>query len=135
MRAIPGVESAAAVGYLPLTNYYGFMGATIELDASHKVSPTMFDYATPDYFRTMRTPILDGREFNAGDGPGSERVAIVNQEFAAKLGIGPHLVGKRVSIRFGPQRTYTIVGVTQSALIGGPGGVPSAQLFLPIRCV
>jgi putative ABC transport system permease protein len=133
LRAIPGVESAAAVGYLPLTNYYGFMGATIELDASHKVSPTMFDYATPDYFRTMRTPILDGREFNAGDGPGSERVAIVNQEFAAKLGIGPHLVGKRVSIRFGPQRTYTIVGVTQSALIGGPGGVPSAQLFLPIR--
>ena len=92
LRAIPGVESAAAVGYLPLTNYYGFMGATIELDASHKVSPTMFDYATPDYFRTMRTPILDGREFNAGDGPGSERVAIVNQEFAAKLGIGPHFV-------------------------------------------
>src|ERR1017187_4868407 len=83
------------------------MGAIIELDASHQVSPAMFDYATPDYFRAMGTPILDGREFNAGDGPGSERVAIVNQEFAAKLGIGPHLVGKRVSIRFAPPRTYT----------------------------
>jgi predicted permease len=132
LRTVPGVESAAAVGYLPLTNYYGYMGATIELDAAHEVSPAMFDYASPDYFRTIGTPMLEGRDFDAGDGPGAERVAIVNREFAARLGIGPHLTGKQVSIRFGPPRKYTIVGVVQSALIGGPGGLPSAQMFLPI---
>src|ERR1017187_8006540 len=92
---------------MPLTKLYGFMGAIIELDARSEGCPGMIDYASPDCLRTMETPILDGREFNAGDGPGSERVAIVNQEFAAKLGIGPHLVGKRVSIRFAPPRTYT----------------------------
>ena len=133
LRTVPGVESAAAVGYLPLTDYYSYMGAAIELDAAHVVSPALFDYASPDYFRTMRTPMLEGRAFDANDGPGSERVAIVNREFADRLGIGPHLAGKQVSIRFGPQHKYTIVGVVQSALLRGPGDAPAAQMFLPIE--
>jgi putative ABC transport system permease protein len=132
LRAVPGVESAAAVGYLPLTSYYGYGGATMELDSNHKVSPALFDYATPDYFRTMGTRLVEGRDFTPGDRTGAERVVIVNQEFATRLGIGPHLAGKHVTMQFGSARTYAIIGVVQSALAGGPSQKPNAEMFLPI---
>jgi putative ABC transport system permease protein len=131
LRAIPGVESAGAAGYLPLTRYYAYMGASMDLDASHHAT-ALFDYVSPDYFRTMGTRIVEGRDFRETDRPGADRVAIVNEEFANKLGVGPHLVGKRVTTRFGSGRTYTIVGVVQSELLSGPGVAPGAEMYLPM---
>jgi putative ABC transport system permease protein len=130
LRAIPGVESAAAVGYLPLVEA-GYMASAFDLDTAHAVSSAPVNMISPDYFHTMRTPVLEGREFNAADVATSEPVAIVNEQFARELGVGPHLAGKHLSSQWPRVRTYTIVGVVQSTRMAGPGDLPRAQIFFP----
>jgi predicted permease len=48
----------------------------------------------PDYFKTIGATMLAGREFNDGDGRGAPRVAVVNEAFARKFGLGKDAVGK-----------------------------------------
>lgn len=133
LRAIAGVESAAAVAYLPLMDHF-YGGGAVELDDRHKVSPTIWNNVSPDYFRAMRTRILEGRDFSDGDRQGSDPVAIVTEQFATQLGVGPHVVGKRVSVRYSATivRTYTIVGVVETPLARGPAAGSYVQMFRPI---
>ena len=130
LRAIPGVESAAAVDYLPLADNM-YVAATFALDASHTVSSALLNAATPGYFGVMGTHVVEGRDFNAADGNASDRVAIVNEEFIKRLGIGPHVVGLRITTRFPTEKPLTIVGVIQTVLTQGPDSKPVAQVFLP----
>jgi predicted permease len=38
-----------------------------------------YDAVSPNYFSTMKVPLLSGREFNAGDTAATRRVAVVNE--------------------------------------------------------
>lgn len=51
----------------------------------------------PDYFKTIGATMVAGREFNDGDSRESPRVAIVNETFARKFGLGRDAVGKFMS--------------------------------------
>ncbi len=62
-------------------------------------STSAFNNIGPDYFRTLQTPILAGREFTASDVQGAPRVAIVNEAFAREFGLDPRsAVGRRMEI-------------------------------------
>ena len=129
LRAVPGVESAGAVDYLPLMENV-YVAATFALDTSHTVPSALLNAATPDYFRTMGTRIVEGRDFNDTDQDQSDRVAIVNEEFVRKLGIGPHAVGRTLTTRWPTDKPIAIVGVIRNVLALGPDSKPSAQVFL-----
>ncbi|MPZ21777.1 MAG: FtsX-like permease family protein, partial [Luteitalea sp.] len=60
-------------------------------------SGSNFDQIAPAYFRTMGIPLIAGREFTRADGRGAPKVAIVNEAFAKKFGLGRDAVGKRMS--------------------------------------
>ena len=47
-----------------------------------------------EYFKTFDVPLVAGREFSVSDRMGAQPVAIVNQEFARKFGLGNEAVGK-----------------------------------------
>ncbi len=76
-----------------------------------------FDAVSPNYFSTMKVPLLSGREFNAGDTATNTKVAIINEtmakEFFAKRNpIGVHLaMGSGNAIKF----DIEIVGVVKDA--------------------
>jgi predicted permease len=76
-----------------------------------------FDAVSPNYFSTMRVPLLSGREFNAGDTAKSTKVAIINEAmakvfFANRNPIGVHLaMGSGDEIKFDTE----IVGVVKDA--------------------
>ena len=53
-----------------------------------------FNEIGADYFSTLGVRLVAGREFTTSDRVGSQRVAIVNQEFARKFGLGRDAVGK-----------------------------------------
>jgi hypothetical protein len=78
LRALPGVESAGAVQYLPLMPTDGFkaMGFLASPQEKGMGIGAILNYATPGYFRTMRTTIVDGREFEDADRAGSARTAL-----------------------------------------------------------
>jgi predicted permease len=68
--------------------------------------------ASPDYFRTMQTKLLMGREFDSRDKQDGTRVAVVNKAFADRLLPGKDPIGKR--FRTSPDgKPIQIVGVAE----------------------
>ncbi|MBI2402293.1 MAG: ABC transporter permease, partial [Gemmatimonadetes bacterium] len=73
-----------------------------------------FNVIGPAYFSTLGIPLVAGREFTASDGLGSPRVAVVNQTFAKKFGLGSDAVGKFMSTG-GRELNIEIVGLVTDA--------------------
>ncbi len=133
LRKIPGVEAAGGIDALPLATY-AYMGMGAELDSSHKVEFACLMRATPDYFRTMRTAIVAGRDFNSRDQQGARRVAIVNEAFAREAGGNQAVLGHTLKSIFGKEATSaTIVGIAQTVRYStAPGDKTLPILFLPL---
>jgi predicted permease len=51
---------------------------------------------TPEYFRAMQIPVLEGRDFTERDDMKASQVMIVNQAFAQKFFPGQNVVGKKL---------------------------------------
>jgi len=130
LRAIPGVQTAAAAQFLPLVEN-SYMGQEFSLDSIHKVPLTVTLPVSSDYFRTMQTRILDGREFTVADRVGTDPVVVVNHTFAAQLGIGDRIVGQKVSGWRG-EKQYTIVGVVADERLNGASWSPHASAYFPL---
>jgi predicted permease len=71
-----------------------------------------FNVIAPDYFATLRTPLLAGREFSDRDTDTSPRVAIVNESFARYFFGEGSALGRRVT---SVNVAYEIVGVVRDA--------------------
>jgi putative ABC transport system permease protein len=108
VRAIPGVEGAGVVAAgLPLTRggNDGFHVAGANASEWYEAD---YREITPEYFRTMGIPLIQGRFFNEADSAEASKVAIVNQAFArwrfpGHNPIGEHLIQEK--------KPYEIVGV------------------------
>ena len=81
------VETVSYTDFVPLSttagpwNYVRVEGYTPAPGESLAVNRAL---VAPDYFATMRIPILEGRDFNARDDRKGEPVMIVNQAFARR---------------------------------------------------
>lgn len=107
IRRIPGVQSAAVALTLPYERPLneGFR----MLEGSDRARyGTELIYVTPEYFETMRIPLLDGRRLLVSDTAQSQRVALVSQAFASKWFHGSQALGHHLEIEGG---TVEIVGV------------------------
>jgi len=124
MKRIPGVESAAVGLSLPYER--GLNNGVVILDgpSAGKAYTSSDAYVTPEYFQSMRIPILSGRGFAESDSASSETVALVNFTFARKLlgsndPVGRHIRSNGV--------TYTIVGMVAD-VTKRPGIIQTAPL-------
>jgi len=116
VKTIPGVTSAAETSALPLGGNWWNDRVVIEGEAN-EISVDMANIS-PNYFKTMGTPQLAGRDFTAGDSHGAPFVAIVNQEFAKKFFNGQNPIGRTFKIdvnRGQPQPEYQIVGLVANS--------------------
>lgn len=113
LTAVPGVQHAGMVNFLPMYSGTLMVPVTIPDLAEGDRSPTWsYRVATPDYFRAMRIPLLAGREFTDSDDEDAPRVAILDRSTAAMLGTAPHdVIGRRIVLTLGEPATYAIVGV------------------------
>jgi predicted permease len=89
--AVPGVQATTVATGGPL---FGGFGMAFDLAGQPRAQGSSrqnaaFLMVSPDYFKTYGLPIVKGRGFDAHDGPGSEKVAVVNETFVAR-----HLKGK-----------------------------------------
>ena len=117
LRALPGVESAA--GVFPLAMSGAEMRTSVEIEgrpvAKSDEGHSDIVSVTPDYFRTMKIALLQGRDFNAQDGPDTTPVVIVDESFAREFFPGENPIGKHVrpgiSVDDKPSRVREIVGV------------------------
>ena len=120
LQSVPGVESAAMADYIPLSLNYNSRNTFIEgkpAERGENVPTAMNASAGPGYFRTMGTPILQGREFTEADQEKTEQVAIVNEFFVRhmmpELQSTAEAVGRRFSFHSAAGPFIRIVGVAQ----------------------
>src|SRR5213082_1187411 len=112
VRALPGVEAAGMGNRLPLEGSSGL--STIEFERSNQqlgnIEATDETTVTPDYFRAMGIPVLQGRSFTEQDTTNVPRVAVVDERVARLAWPGESPIGKRV--RSGPGSPWAeVVGV------------------------
>jgi putative ABC transport system permease protein len=110
LQAVPGVVSAAHIDIMPLSGSTWSQPVTVD---HQKTESIKLAHISPGYFRTMRTPLLAGRDFNDRDTLSSPGVAIVNQSFARKY-MGGDAVGKSFTMPRGVKEVvtqYQVVGV------------------------
>jgi predicted permease len=84
---------------------------------------------TTDYFRTMRIPVLAGRDIAEGDRAGALPVVVVNKTFADKSWPGQSPIGKRIKI--GTDDWWTIVGIVGDARHFTLDETPLLQAYVP----
>jgi putative ABC transport system permease protein len=141
LRALPGTQDAALALGAPFTDW-AINGGTIEVmgePAPPVDRPNVVEakYVTPDYFKTLGIPLLQGRvfteedrrgytNFTGKDVPNVSWVGIVS-EAAAKRYFHGDAVGKRIA--WYPGSTMEIVGVVGDAKTQSLNAEPEPALY------
>ncbi len=118
VKTLPGVQSAAAVNYIPLGGSNSSDSFLVEGAPEPKAGQEndgRYRVCTPDYFQTMGISILKGRGFTDQDKAGSLPVVVVNETLARNYWPGDEAIGKRIRF-YGPIEKapwMQIVGIVQ----------------------
>jgi predicted permease len=121
LQALPGVEATAEVNQTPLVPNTGVTrflveGAPPRRPGDYPVAN--FRQVTPDYFRTMRIPLLKGRVLEDRDLAGTTQVLVINRTLAEQFFPGQDAVGQKL-----------LMGVAT----GKPTAVPIAGVVADVR--
>ena len=130
VAATAGVESAAFTTAPPLS---GLMyGTVITREGADEASMmnTNFGGVSPGYFRTMKVPLMAGRDFTSGDTGTSKKVAIINDTLASRMWPGQSPLGQRLQM-FGQKDWLEVVGVAKGGKYDEFKEDARSFLFLP----
>jgi predicted permease len=115
VRGLAGVRSASLSRMTPLDGNSRGVGFEVPGFQPRSVRDIGLGLNTvsEDYFRTLGTPLLQGRDFNGSDREGAPNVALLNESARRHFFGGRDPVGTVVKLMGRPQ--YRIVGVVQDA--------------------
>jgi putative ABC transport system permease protein len=134
VQAQPGVESASLVRFAQLGLAYAQFQVFVEgrdLKDDEGFS-TGFNVVGPNYFKTMETPLLRGRDFSDADRKGAPEVVVINQTLATALWPNEDALGKRVSVS-GPKGPFLeVVGVARDGKYRSLGETPHPYIYQPL---
>jgi predicted permease len=119
LSALPGVTGvSASLVALLAGNNWGSSVSVQGFDAGPDTDThSNYNEVGPGYFQTVGIPLLAGRDFTRADALGAGKVAIVNETFAKKFGLGRDAVGKYMTDNVGNdvKLDVQIVGLVQDA--------------------
>ncbi|MGH9457871.1 MAG: ABC transporter permease [Thermoanaerobaculia bacterium] len=128
LRTTPGLESAALAIHHPLNRGWR---SPIRVDGrpvpEGPVDKERMRGVSPGYFATIGTPILRGRDLDAGDTAEAPKVVLINEAFAQRHFPGENPVGRRIWF-WGQSRE--IVGLVANVRFMGPRR-PAEPAFYP----
>jgi predicted permease len=135
VQAQPGVERASLVRFQQL----GFSFAQFQVMAEGSGAgpndegvSVGFNVVGPNYFKTMETPLLRGRDFAEMDRKGSPEVVVINETLAAMLWPHEDALGKRLSTA-GPEGPFLeVVGVARDGKYRSLGEEPYPYVYQPV---
>jgi putative ABC transport system permease protein len=133
VRVLPGVESAAGVSPLPLSNNdisFSFVFLDRPAPPPGQGLSAAVRFVTPDYFRAMGIPLRRGRVFTDQDKAGAPPALVVNEAFVRRYLPGEEPLGKRM--RTGYNRIegeiVGVVGDVRGIALSVPG---SPEYYIP----
>ncbi len=136
MNAIPGVRSVAMSRSIPPggEEVDGPIITSEHPDIDPNRAPDIiFNPISPNYFRTMRLPLLEGREFSSADVHGASPAVILNEAAARSLFPGKNAIGLRVKLGADNLAAWwTIVGVVADERYFGWDSDRTPTAYLPV---
>ena len=131
----PGVERASLVRFQQL----GFSFAQYQVMAEGSGAgpgdegvSVGFNVVGPNYFKTMETPLLRGRDFAETDRKGTPQIIVINETLAAMLWPHEDALGKRLSVG-GPEGPFLeVVGVARDGKYRSLGEAPQPYVYQPV---
>jgi putative ABC transport system permease protein len=139
LRAVPGVEEVGITSRLPLTQKSGLL-FPYSVEGQSRLAGSPLDsmevlIASPGYFSVMGIQLRHGRLFSEQDGPGVNRVVVVDDELANRNWPNQDPVGRRIRLDAGPGMSLplTVIGVVARVKLGSlteQGGFGQAYLAI-----
>ena len=131
LAALPGVESVHLVAPAPLAGWW--MRATVTPEGyqgrEDEDMNVQLTAVSPGHFRTLRIPLLAGRDLGPGDRPGAPEVAVVNRAFVRRFWPEGPAVGRRIETPRGP---VEVVGVAADVRHLSLHEEPAPRIYLPL---
>jgi putative ABC transport system permease protein len=117
LRALPGVLDATSGQPMPLDggNANARWGTEAAAADPSKFQQANLNFVYPGYFKAMRTPLVEGREFTEADNRRDALLVVIDSALARKAFPGESAVGKRLlsRIRTDEPETFEIIGVVK----------------------
>jgi predicted permease len=135
IAAVPGVTHVGGATGLPLVTAQ--RGTSFEVEGRSDMAADQrsayFIAASPGYFRTLRTTIVGGREFDAKDTGRSQLVVVISKTLERRFFPHGDAVGRRLRL-VNPEQSgewRTIVGVAGDVRYQGLEDVDPAVVYTP----
>lgn len=138
VEAVPGVRQASMTNHLPIGGDVWRLGRTVEgrpIPARGEERSAVYRVSRPNYFATMRVPILAGRDFNDHDTENAPPVAIVNETLVHREFPHENVLGKRITLGDprGTPRWMTIVGIVKDVKQGSWADPVDDEMYIPFQ--
>ncbi len=134
VRTLPGVRSAALATGVVLSGGWDAINVTVE-GYQPRDGEDMSPYSnivTPDYFATMRMPIVAGRDFNDRDNLKSGNVGIINETMARYYFGNRNPIGKKFGTDSSTPPDIEIIGVVKDAKYVSLREEPKRHFYVPV---
>jgi putative ABC transport system permease protein len=135
MHGIAGVQGAAVALTLPYERALNTGGRWVSAQSGRERIPIMnMTYVSPEYFETLRIPVLRGRGFTPADVHSAEQVIIVNEAFVKRYSSEEEAVGRQIASGGAPRTIVGVVGdIQQKAGWGDFGPVAAVPAsYIPV---
>lgn len=130
-HAIPGVKNVGITIYTPMEDNNWGTGIQMKGQPDPHAGASVVKVSS-EYFDSVGTHVLMGRGITERDSPGSEPVAVVNQEFAKKFFPGQNPIGRYFGTNPESPGDYKIVGVVEDTTYTSVRWKAHRMYFLPI---
>jgi len=137
VRGLPGVISAAGAARPP---FAGAMGMQFKIEGRPAPEPgpqgngmnTAYMPVTPNYFSTVRIPVLQGRDFSGSDTASAPLVVIISKAMQQRLWANENPIGQRIIFDFVPdEQPREIIGVVGDVRMNQTQKQPGPVVYLP----
>lgn len=117
-RALPAVESASLAATIPMGHYN--YGDELKIEG-YETPPGQqrplagYNAVSREYFRTMRMPLIRGRDFFDSDDRTSQYVAVVNEEMARQYWPNQDPIGRQFTAGKDSTHPIQVIGVVKNS--------------------
>ena len=136
IAAIPEVESAGAANFLPSSGDWDSVVFRIEGRPTSVLTEKRhadLESASGNYFRTLRIPLLKGRDFTSHDAEGAAPVAVISASMARRYWPNEDPLEKHIKLGASDSQEpwMTIVGIVGDVKQGILSRTPCPTLYVP----
>lgn len=128
VRALPGVKSATISGSLPMSL---IEISTFHLEGQSEADQRSADMTSvrDDYFKTLGTPIVEGRDFSRQDLEQKSKVIVMSELMAKTLWPNQDPIGRKIITGRKSDDAYTVIGIARDTHDLGLDAPPTTTIY------